>query len=314
MSNELWSLYIAGPDDLVAMPSKAVAEAVARNFNAVWYRYGTERDLKVRAVAHVEPWMHGKEAHTKDLREHFYEYADLVLDEDAARFKPAQPVEAVDVDLPAGWSELSLTIRLNDEDCSPIVFIDDEKIGYTMACVIDAVRDMKLALAHPRPTGDVPRYTHLPVDLWEAIAKNSVWLMRNAKDGHYTLDQAIEYQLGAIATGRDPTPTGEQAGEVVVREPCKLCFGRGERTADGSNGQRVRCKNCDGTGQISRHAQPRPEGVPDGWQKIGFIELAALARLMQGSKKAETLFVIGVGCKPQDVYAKLGAAPEVPRG
>lgn len=58
----------------------------------------------------------------------------------------------------------------------------------------------------------------------------------------------------------------------------------------------------------------RPVGVPDGWQKIGFIELSALARLMQGSKKAETLFVSGGGCRPKDVYVKLAAAPEVPRG
>jgi len=100
MSNELWCIYLAGPDDLVAMPTKAVAEAVARNFNAVWDRYGAERGHNVRAVAHAEPWMHGKEAHAKDLREHFHEYADLVLDEDAGRFldrtEPAPPVEAVD--------------------------------------------------------------------------------------------------------------------------------------------------------------------------------------------------------------------------
>jgi hypothetical protein len=81
MSNELWCIYIAGPDDLVAMPSKAVAEAVARNFNAVWDRYGAERGHDVRAVAHVEPWMHGKAAHSEDLRKNFWEYADLVLDD-----------------------------------------------------------------------------------------------------------------------------------------------------------------------------------------------------------------------------------------
>lgn len=102
ISRDLCCLYIAGPDDLVAMPSKPVAEAVARNFNAVWDRYGAERGHDVQAVAHVEPWMHGKEAHTKDMREHFYEYADLVLDEDAARFNPARPMEAADV---GTWNE-----------------------------------------------------------------------------------------------------------------------------------------------------------------------------------------------------------------
>lgn len=45
---------------------------------------------------------------------------------------------------------------------------------------------------------------------------------------------------------------------IAQAQPCKLCFGRGERTADGSNGRRVRCKTCDGTGQISRPAQPKP--------------------------------------------------------
>jgi len=96
MSNELWCIYIAGPDDLVAMPSKAVAEAVARNFNAVYERYGAERGHDVRAVAHAEAWMHGKAAHTDDLRKSFWEYADLVLDEGTV--PAAQQAAEPDVD------------------------------------------------------------------------------------------------------------------------------------------------------------------------------------------------------------------------
>lgn len=137
MSNELWSIYLAGPDDLVAMPSKAVAEAVARNFNGVWERYGAERGHDVHAVAHVEPWMHGKEAHTKDLREHFYEYADLVLDEDTARFKPAQAVEAV------GEAITEVACRAYYNSGVPVT-----------PPVFEAMRAaLTAALAHPRPTG-----------------------------------------------------------------------------------------------------------------------------------------------------------------
>lgn len=42
-----------------------------------------------------------------------------------------------------------------------------------------------------------------------------------------------------------------QPQPVAQVQSCKLCFGRGERTTDGSNGRRVRCKTCDGTGKIS---------------------------------------------------------------
>jgi hypothetical protein len=43
-------------------------------------------------------------------------------------------------------SELSSTVRLDDDDISPIVFIDDDRVGYTMACVIAAVNNMKAAM------------------------------------------------------------------------------------------------------------------------------------------------------------------------
>jgi|GEM_PF-6654427 len=144
---------------------------------------------------------------------------------------------------------------------------------------------LRAALAHPRPTGDVPRYTHLPVDLWEAIAKNSVWLMRNARDGHYTLDQAIEYQLGAIATGRDPAPTGEQAGEVVpytaevVAEVVRGDDGQNELSflVEGAEAAlevgevlyTIGGLPTPDDGSMELHlAQPRPMGVPDGWKLV----------------------------------------------
>jgi hypothetical protein len=87
-------------------------------------------------------------------------------------------------------------------------------------------------------------------------------------DQLHALADAIDFHLS------QPQPVAQ--GEAVA-ESCKLCSGRGERTADGSNGRRVRCKTCDGTGKIALHATPTiPAGhrvvpvdaefvVPDGW-------------------------------------------------
>jgi hypothetical protein len=104
----------------------------------------------------------------------------------------------------------------------------------------------------------------------------------------------------------DAAPTGEQAGEVVVRKPCELCFGRGERTADGSNGRRVRCKDCEGTGQISRHTQPRPVGVPDGWK---IVPIEPTPEML----KACDTVIQGYGAKL--TWGRMvSAVPEVPHG
>lgn len=139
---------------------------------------------------------------------------------DAALIQPdmpggqsTQPVEAVDV--PTALRFAADVIELYDD----ATMRSDYMITATEAADVVRVLAERAALAHPRPTVGVPRYTHLPVDLWEAIAKNSVWLMRNARDGYYTLDEAIAYQIVALATGRDPVSTVEQAGDAVAWFP-----------------------------------------------------------------------------------------------
>jgi hypothetical protein len=89
-----------------------------------------------------------------------------MLDENAARVKPAQPVEAVDV-----RGAFEAWARSEGHGCERSELGGDYIFGATHS----AWKGWQAAIAHPRPTGDVPRYTHLPLDLWEAIAKNSVW-------------------------------------------------------------------------------------------------------------------------------------------
>jgi hypothetical protein len=323
--NELWSLYIAGPDDLVAMPSKAVAEAVARNFNAVWDRYGAERDIKVHAVAHVEPWMHGKAAHTKDLREHFHEYAELVLDEETPpSAEPAQHVDRVSVPTPTSIdrrhpNQAYVTVGFDTEsDC--ILFIKACGAGPSAA------------LAHPRPPvtperRDSDLHASAP-DQHHEVAR-AVWEHMNRRSAPgVIMSMAYTAVLHALSNA---APTVEQAGEAVEPkwpgpwnghhfpvDAIAKVFGKAAfeaatvpRLSDPKYTEigifLLQQLGAKGFG-ICRD-QPRPVGVQDGWHKIGFIELPALARLMEGGKQSETLFVTPGGYKPQDVYVKLAAAP-----
>jgi len=254
MSNELWSIYIAGPDDLVAMPSKAIAEAVARNFNAVWDRYGAERGHDVRAVPHVEPWMHGKEAHTKDLREHFYEYADLVLDEDAARFKPAQPVEAV-----GARSAFEAWARSEGYDCAR-----SDLGGYSFGATHSAWKGWQAALAHPRPTGD-------DYD----VARHNEWLEANVaptgeQAGEVVHVEARRCDVCDHIGVNDASTTGgachncDWQGDEQQED---LCPGCGSHSC-----MAPACPECGGryclVASTEVTAQPRAVGVPDGWKLV----------------------------------------------
>jgi|GEM_PF-6843109 len=260
MSKELWCIYIAGPDDLVAMPSKAVAEAVARNFNAIWDRYGIERGHDVRAVAHAEPWMHGKEAHTKDLRENFHKYADLVLEESATpSAQPAQPVEAADVRAAfekwAATEHFILHVRDAKGAASPGKYASfDTQIAW---------ESWQAALAHPRPTGAVALMSVVPGGD-PVLQPMEAW--KQLSPGNHLLCAA---------------PTGEQAGEVVpytaevVAEVVrgddgqnKLSFvieGAEAALEVGETLYMIAGLPMPDDGAIDVYlAQPRPTGVPDG--------------------------------------------------
>lgn len=74
---------------------------------------------------------------------------------------------------------------------------------------------------------------------WHEDKYNTKFLSREDYQVHFDAMELIDAHLS------QPQP-------VAHGQPCKLCFGRGERTADGSNGRRVRCNTCDGTGKISQ--------------------------------------------------------------
>lgn len=251
MSNELWSIYLAGPDDLVAMPSKPVAEAVARNFNAVWERYGAERGHDVHAVAHVEPWMHGKEAHAKDIREHFHEYADLVLDEDAMRFKSAQPVEAVDgFDVDALTAMAMREHERAQEHCHQYVSSESDKIDrFAMKSVVEMVMS-HAAAAQPRPTAG-----ELGFDRTRETPRR-----QQAVEKLLALGWTYHHENGWTA------PTGEHAGEVVVHRyyDAEVGISSASEWQSGNSG-RTDAEMAERGHVIQRaYAQPRPIGVPDG--------------------------------------------------
>lgn len=52
------------------------------------------------------------------------------------------------------WMPEPIRVRLNDDDHSPIVFIDEGHIAYTEACVRAAVSDMKGKLLNPTPVSE----------------------------------------------------------------------------------------------------------------------------------------------------------------
>jgi hypothetical protein len=204
-----------------------------------------------------------------------------LLQPDLASDKAAQSVEAVD----EAMTEVACRAYYNSGvPVTPPVF-------EAMRAALNA------ALAHPRPTdGSTP----CPGcgGARGGLGPNMGYVPCDDCDG-----------VGSIESDDDTAPAGGHAGEVVAEV-------LESREDDGSMRRCVafRVPLTDLPVGAHLYAQPRPVVMPDGWQKIGFIELSALARLVQGSKKAETLFVIGGGCQPQDVYVKLAAAPEVPRG
>lgn len=72
--NELWALYLQGPDEIYAMPSQAKAEEAARRINDTWnampvgMTYGA-RPPGVEMKAIVQPWPYAPASHAKDLLE-----------------------------------------------------------------------------------------------------------------------------------------------------------------------------------------------------------------------------------------------------
>lgn len=178
----------------------------------------------------------------------FYELAAIVRAHDVASAKPGEAEDVTDAMVASAFQAYiseSGTVDLSGSD--DLLQIDDESMRAALS----------VALAHPRPTGDDHHKA------WLAVVDTL-----NVAAPDWCCDGDDPIQAACAAIRELASPTGEQAGEVVVREPCKLCFGRGERTADGSNGRRVHCKNCDGTGQISRHAQPSHVVVPDEWKVV----------------------------------------------
>lgn len=74
----LYAIHMQGPDDVIAAPSKAAAEAVVKNFNQYWEDHKAGRGHDVHIVAAVVEWTHGPVEHAKDVLASFGEYADLL--------------------------------------------------------------------------------------------------------------------------------------------------------------------------------------------------------------------------------------------
>lgn len=132
---------------------------MARNFNAVYERYGAERGHDVRAVAHVEAWMNGKAAHTEDLRRSFWEYADLVLD---VGTNPASPRAATPAEQVVDESLLSRAKKLAARERDHMLW--DE---FTAEAKLEYVLRAHDALAAHLHTG----YSAVPAVLMEIMAE-----------------------------------------------------------------------------------------------------------------------------------------------
>jgi hypothetical protein len=74
----LYAIHMQGPDDVIAAPSKAAAEAVVKNFNQYWEDHKHERQHDVRVLAVVIEWPHGATEHAKDVLANFSAYVDLL--------------------------------------------------------------------------------------------------------------------------------------------------------------------------------------------------------------------------------------------
>jgi hypothetical protein len=68
MVTDLWAVYVAGPDDVIAAPSKAEAEAEAQRLND-WFPTLQRGPLSPTLHATVVPWPYSPEGHAADLTE-----------------------------------------------------------------------------------------------------------------------------------------------------------------------------------------------------------------------------------------------------
>lgn len=71
---DLWALYLQGPDEVYAMPSKAKAEEVAKRLNDTWAAMPVGMGERMRPPgfnfkAVVQPWTYSRASHAKDLLE-----------------------------------------------------------------------------------------------------------------------------------------------------------------------------------------------------------------------------------------------------
>ncbi|MET4675893.1 MULTISPECIES: hypothetical protein [unclassified Luteibacter] len=76
MSNELWCVHIEGPDDVIAMPSRAAAETVAKKINADFADSKAKHGVTIKATA--KRYTHGAESHQRNLAENYSDYAPMV--------------------------------------------------------------------------------------------------------------------------------------------------------------------------------------------------------------------------------------------
>lgn len=76
MTTELWCVHIEGPDDIVAMPSKAAADIVASQINLDFAGYKVKYGITINATA--KRYSYGPEAHQRNLAENYGDYAPMV--------------------------------------------------------------------------------------------------------------------------------------------------------------------------------------------------------------------------------------------
>jgi len=76
MTTELWCVHIEGPDDIVAMPSKAAADIVAKKINIDFAGSKVKYGVTIKATA--KRYSHGPEAHQRNLTENYGDYAPMV--------------------------------------------------------------------------------------------------------------------------------------------------------------------------------------------------------------------------------------------
>jgi hypothetical protein len=70
---DLWAIHVEGPDSVLAMPSREVAEEKAKQINDTYEAFiarpGARPDVDVRWCAAVVPWPYTAEGHAEALPE-----------------------------------------------------------------------------------------------------------------------------------------------------------------------------------------------------------------------------------------------------